>query len=413
MIDILRDAVWQDPANVELRMRLVTELMNRSWWQEAMRQCLQVISQDPANVAALNALHTITGVIRAPADQPTPDTERSFDWSAAEADVEGIVEPAYTTEFTAPAARKSVNRNSRNPTTLAQVAGMDEVKRRIESSFLAPIRNPEMARAYGISAEGGILLYGPPGCGKTYIASAIAGEIGANFLALGLDDVLDSYVGGTERNIHDAFVEARQTSPCVIFLDEIDALGQARSRMNAAGAMRSTINQLLIEIESSTGANDGVFVVGATNRPWEVDSALRRPGRFDRTLLVPPPDAEARAAIIRANFDGKPIAGVDLGEFVASTAGFSGADVVHVCREAARRAMDDSVAHGTGQVRYITNDDVRAARSGVTPTVASWFEEARTVVEFANNSGAYDDLAAYMNRSHDHPGRKRRWGRRS
>ena len=195
--------------------------------------------------------------------------------------------------------------------TLADVAGMTEVKQRLEAAFLAPMRNPDLRRLYGKSLRGGLLLYGPPGCGKTFIARAVAGELGARFIAVSFADIIDMFVGQSERNIHELFEIARRNAPCVLFLDEVDAIGQKRSQLRHT-PMRSAVNQLLLELDDISGNNEGVFLLAATNHPWDVDSALRRPGRFDRTLLVLPPDAAAREGVFRYHLKDRPVAGIDL-----------------------------------------------------------------------------------------------------
>ena len=188
---------------------------------------------------------------------------------------------------------------------------MTEVKQRLEAAFLAPMRNPELRRLYGKSLRGGLLLYGPPGCGKTFIARAVAGELGARFIAVSFADIIDMFVGQSERNIHELFEIARRNAPCVLFLDEVDAIGQKRSQLRHT-PMRSAVNQLLLELDDVSGNNEGVFLLAATNHPWDVDSALRRPGRFDRTLLVLPPDAAAREGVFRYHLKDRPVAGIDL-----------------------------------------------------------------------------------------------------
>jgi SpoVK/Ycf46/Vps4 family AAA+-type ATPase len=276
---------------------------------------------------------------------------------------------------------------------LADVAGLGDVKARLEAAFLAPMRNPELRKLYGKSLRGGLLLYGPPGCGKTFIARAVAGELGARFMAISFADVVDMYIGSSERNIKEIFDTARQNAPCVVFLDEIDAIGQKRSQLRST-PMRSTVNQLLLELDDVTGANEGVFVLAATNHPWDVDSALRRPGRLDRTILVLPPDEQAREAVFRYHLRSRPVAGIQLASLAARTDGFSAADIAHICESAAELALLDSAR--TGQVRMIGQDDLLAALSQVRPSLGPWFDSARNVALFANEGGSYDDLAAYL-----------------
>lgn len=279
---------------------------------------------------------------------------------------------------------------------LSDVAGMQHVKQRLELAFLAPMRNPEMRRLYGKSLRGGLLLYGPPGCGKTFIARAIAGELGAAFISIGLSDVLDMYIGQSERNLRELFETARRTTPCVLFIDEIDALGRKRSFMRES-AGRNIVNQLLSELDGIGNENEGLFVLAATNHPWDVDSALRRPGRLDRMLLVLPPDPPAREAILRSGLAERPTADLDFAAIVPKTEGYSGADLVHLCESAAELAMADSLASGTA--RPISMDDFRRALAEARASTRSWFETARNYAQFANDGGMYDDLLAYMRRN--------------
>ncbi|HXM58998.1 MAG TPA: ATP-binding protein, partial [Candidatus Dormibacteraeota bacterium] len=276
---------------------------------------------------------------------------------------------------------------------LADVGGMEEVKRRLNVAFIGPLRNPDVLRAYGKALRGGLLLYGPPGCGKTYIARATAGEIGARFVAIGLADVLSMWLGESERHLHELFEAARRNAPCVLFFDEIDAIGQRRSqRRYSAG--RNMVNQLLAEMDGVDRDNAGVFVLGATNHPWDVDAALLRPGRFDRMALVLPPDRSARAAILGHHLRGRPVDGVDLERLAGRTEDFSGADLAHLCDTATEYALEESLA-GAG-IRSVTGRDFDRALGEVRPSTRAWFETARSFVLFANDGGLYDDLQAYM-----------------
>src|SRR5438105_182564 len=277
---------------------------------------------------------------------------------------------------------------------LKDVGGMEHVKRRLNVAFLEPMRNPELRKAYGKSLRGGLLLYGPPGCGKTFLARAAAGELGARFLGIGLSDVLDMWFGNSERRLHEIFQHARRSAPCVVFFDELDAIGQKRANLQAAGSMRNVVNQLLAEMDGVGADNAGVFMLGATNHPWDVDTALMRPGRFDRMALVLPPDEPARVAILEHHLKEKPASGVDRKAIAARTDGFSGADLAHLCESATEVAMEESVT--SGRVRPITTSDFNQALRQVKPSTRAWFETARNFVLFANQSGAYDDLQDYM-----------------
>lgn len=278
---------------------------------------------------------------------------------------------------------------------LADVGGMTEVKNRLEASFLAPMRNPELRRLYGKSLRGGLLLYGPPGTGKTFIARAVAGEMGAGFLSVTISDILDPYIGNSEANLHNIFQQARRHAPCVLFLDELDAIGIKRS-LARNSSMRSTVNQLLEELDGVSSDNDGVYLLAATNAPWDIDPALRRPGRLDRTLLVLPPDEPARAAILHTHLRERPVEGIDLQALARATEGLTGADLSHVCDSAAENALMDSVR--TGRPRLMNMKDMYAALKEVRPSSGPWFETARAVVEYADVSGEYAELREWMKR---------------
>ncbi|MFC9791494.1 ATP-binding protein [Streptomyces sp. NPDC127584] len=339
----------------------------------------------------------------APAAAGEAPAGASFDWDAAEEQVQDVVGPRFLEDPQAAEGSGAAGDvdawdvDAPGAVRLADVGGMDEVKDRLEAAFLAPMRNPELRRLYGKSLRGGLLLYGPPGCGKTFIARAVAGELGANFLTVSLSDVLDMWIGASEKNIHDIFETARRQAPCVVFLDELDALGAKRSRTHHSG-LRNVVNQLLTELDGISGGagNEGVFVLAATNVPWDVDIALRRPGRLDRTLLVLPPDATAREAILRYHLRERPIEAVDLGKLVKATEDFSGADLAHVCETAAEAALLDSAR--SGSVRLITTKDLLGAAKQLKPSTEPWFAAARNVAMFANEGGLYDDLLAHLKR---------------
>jgi hypothetical protein len=406
----LRRAVEAMPDDAGLRLHLAGLLVDAGHREEAIRHLGAIVHADPGNAAALALLLRASAAggpgaaAAGPGDPAAGDAAAApaaaagaFDWASAETEFSGSVPPMFVTPGgagdAAAAPVPDACEAERPALVLADVAGMTEVKARLEAAFLAPLRNPELRRLYHKSLRGGLLLYGPPGCGKTFIARAVAGELGARFMTVSFADVIDMYVGQSERNIRQLFATAREISPCVLFLDEVDAIGQKRSQLRNS-AMRTAVNQLLLELDDVSAGNEGVFILGASNHPWDVDSALRRPGRFDRMLLVLPPDAPAREAVFRFHLQDRPVAGIDLARLAAMTDGYSAADIAHACESAAELALLDSAR--SGKVRMIGPPDLVAAIGEITPSIGPWFESARNVALFANEGGAYDDLAAYL-----------------
>ncbi len=216
------------------------------------------------------------------------------------------------------------------------VAGMDKMKEEIREAIVYPMVNPELARKYGKLGGGGILMYGPPGCGKTYIVKAAAGECTSNFINAKLSDLLDMYVGNTEKNIHKVFELARKNSPCVLFFDEVDALGGRRDQQEGAQYMKMAVNQLLYEMDGIEAANQNVLVIAATNAPWDVDPALRRSGRFGKAIYIPEPDFRSRIAIIKMHAKKRPLARfIPYIRLAIATWGYASADLKALVDEAA------------------------------------------------------------------------------
>lgn len=275
-----------------------------------------------------------------------------------------------------------------------QVGGMNSVKDEIRMRIIHPLTNKDLYAAYGKKAGGGILLYGPPGCGKTLLARATAGEVKVKFIAVGINDILDMWIGSSERNLHGVFASARSNRPCVLFFDEVDALAASRRDLRQS-AGRQVINQFLSELDGVDGNNEDVLVMAATNAPWHLDSAFRRPGRFDRIIFVPPPDQPARAAILSVLLKGKPAAEVDVSAVAKKTPDFSGADLQAVVERAVEEKLTEAMK--SNRLEPLTTKSMLAAASRVKPSTKEWFTTARNHALYANENGLYDPILEYMN----------------
>jgi SpoVK/Ycf46/Vps4 family AAA+-type ATPase len=398
LIGSLSRAVEAMPGDIALRLHLAQAQLEAGRRDDAIVSISVALTQEPSNAQAAQLMRRAMSpepqaadadrAAPAPPDRARPAGE--FDWARAEEDLGIAVESPFVHGEGTPA--EGIYSSERPTMTLADVGGMAQVKARLEAAFLAPLRNPELRELYGKSLRGGLLMYGPPGCGKTFIGKALAGELGASFLSVGVADVLQEYIGNSERNMHAVFQQARRDAPCVVFLDELDTLGQRRT--SNSGAFTGVVNQLLTEMDGVGEDNDGVFILGATNQPWALDPALRRPGRFDRTLLVLPPDVEAREAIFRSNLVDRPVAGIDVGRLAARSDALTGADIAYVCEAAAERALMDSVR--TGKPRFIGMADLDAALGEVRPSIGPWLETARTMVVYGDDDGTFRELKAYL-----------------
>jgi AAA+ superfamily predicted ATPase len=281
--------------------------------------------------------------------------------------------------------------------TFADVGGLDEIKQQIRRRIITPFQKPSLFERFRRRAGGGILMYGPPGCGKTLLARATAGECGAKFYNVALEDILDMYIGESERKLHAIFDEARRTAPSVVFFDEIEAIGGKRDHTREATSSK-LISQFLAELDGFAQNNQGVLILGATNVPWAVDPAFRRPGRFDRVLFVPPPDQAAREDILKGLLRDRPIHGpIDVAGLARATSSFSGADLRHLVESAIDEAIDASL--DAGREVPLTMEHLKAALDDLRPTTLEWLTTARNYARYANEGGQYDDVLDFIKRN--------------
>jgi transitional endoplasmic reticulum ATPase len=405
-----RQAMSLSPANTKLKISLAKAffLQGKSSHSMVVVEELLQISDPPPEALLLNArLLARSGQI----DRAVRQYKRAIEADASLVDDDlatrlgvgkqeikdfrsKIANPLIDAGYADPAAH--VTRDLEQPKTrFSDVGGMDSVKEDIRVKIIHPLEHARLYAAYGKKAGGGILMYGPPGCGKTHLARATAGEIRANFIPVGISDVLDMWIGSSERNLRSLFQQARRNRPCVLFFDEVDALAASRSDMRAS-AGRHLINQFLAEMDGIGESNEGVLILAATNAPWHVDPAFRRPGRFDRIIFVPPPDAAARAAILRIHLRDKPLAEIDHDLIASKTEGFSGADLRAVVEVAVEEKLLDAVARGVPSP--ITTGDLLKSAERLKPSTLEWFASAKNYATYSNQAGTYDDVLKFLKR---------------
>jgi transitional endoplasmic reticulum ATPase len=397
ILETLLEALALSPDNVVLRRQVTEELLKARRWgdlDKAARPLLETPHRALAQVALARA--ALAAGDRDTAQRLYQEAIRA-DRRVIDEGLEAELEPEEalrvpTIEYDDHA--DPVRPDSRDQITFDDVGGMTAVKEQIRLKIIHPFRQPELYAAYGKKIGGGILMYGPPGCGKTYLARATAGELGVRFFILSLDEILSMWLGQTEKQLAAIFSTARTASPSVLFIDEVDALGARRADIQNS-SIRMMVSQLLVEMDGINAKKDSLLVLAATNTPWAVDPALRRPGRFDRVLFVPPPDAQAREEILRLHARGRKIdPDIPWPALAQKTEFFSGADLEHLVEQATEGAVADALR--TGRMRDVNFQDFRKALTEVKPSTVEWLRRARNYVNYSNQDGTYDDLAQYL-----------------
>jgi len=431
-INNLREALQFSPDNIPLRLHLAGSLLAMENLEEAEQEYKHVLQQSSENERAkiglsnvyyrLGNFSTAIVILEEIIALPSIDAETYLLYAKLllkENELAKAKEyykktlslnPSLTDEALDQSLRQQnaytpeeefvdeVERNSmmveRPKINFDDVGGMSQAKEEIGMKIIHPMQHPELYKAYGKKIGGGILLYGPPGCGKTHLARATAGQINAKFISVGISDILDMWIGQSEKNLHELFELARRTAPCVLFFDEVDALGASRSDMKHS-AGRQLINQFLSEMDGIDASNEGVLVLAATNAPWHLDAAFRRPGRFDRIIFIQPPDQEGREGILKILLKDKPLRDIDYTTLAKNLKDFSGADMQAMVDVAIEEKLRESFK--TGIPEPLNTKDLLQASKKVVPSTKEWFTTARNYALYSNESGLYDDILKYLN----------------
>ncbi len=434
MIENLREALNLSPQNLPLRLLLADHLLKASMLDEAEAEFRTVLSLDSANKIAKRGLSKIyfeqkkysTAIVIM---EELAESENDVDLlvllsKASLRNNEGAkaieyykrvlaLNPAYKDDEldsnlrntkqdvssggsltgTIESIEQEMREFEKPSVNFDDVGGMERVKEEINIKIIQPLQHPDLYKAYGKKIGGGILLYGPPGCGKTHMARATAGQIKASFISIGIHDVLNMWLGNSERRLHELFEMARRQAPCLLFFDEIDALGASRNDMRQSSA-KMLINQFLMEMDGVDYSNDGILILGATNAPWHLDAAFRRPGRFDRIIFVQPPDIESRVSILKIILKDKPAKDIDFHSIAKETSDFSGADLKALTDLVIEDKLRESFK--TGVPQPISTKDILKSVKQVKPSTREWFNSARNYALYANESGLYDDILDYL-----------------
>ncbi|MDX1498829.1 MAG: AAA family ATPase [Woeseiaceae bacterium] len=399
-LDAMEQALLDDPFNAGLRCEYATALRTAGRADAAQKQFEIVLKADGGNVRAA------VGLALCKHDQGRDD--EAVDQYRRARSMDGF-EPDETLERLLGKAQPGgprlaviegggadvlpIRRTDDSKIGFADVAGMEALKKVLRLQIIEPFRNPTLFQRFRKKAGGGVLLYGPPGCGKTLIARAIAGECDADFQAVGISDVLNMWIGESERNLAGIFDQARARRPCVLFFDELDALAYSRSKA-ASSAARTVVNEFLAQLDGFADANEGVLVLAATNMPWDVDPAMKRPGRFAKQVFVPPPDAEARAEMFRLKLKDVPAEAMEFDALAEATELFSGADIDGLIDLAKERVLSDIL--DSGRERELGGEDLVAALDEMTPSTLEWLKTAHNLVKFSGADSSYRDVAKYL-----------------
>ncbi len=379
----------QQPFNLDLRKQYANMLFNEARFSDSLLQWELLLQSDNSNREYLDSINLIKQQIR---EQSILQQEAIIE----EEEENNKKASSLTLISNAPGFKNTQNTirlSSHEKTRFIDIAGMTELKKVIRRRIIDPFVKPSLFEKFKRKAGGGVLLYGPPGCGKTMIARAIATECKASFQSVGISDILNMFIGESESNLSSIFDRARQSKPSVLFFDELDALAYSRSKASSDNA-RTLVNEFLTQLDGVSGDNDRILILSATNMPWDVDDAMKRPGRFSRQIFVPPPDSHALAEMLKIKLCDIPCDELDTVKIASLCQQFSGADMDGLIELAKDNVLDDIMDNG--QERNINENDLLNAIELMIPSTLDWLKTSRNLVKYGNAGGMYRDVEKYL-----------------
>jgi len=406
-IERLEKKLIEDPFNLKLRLKYAELLLENGNYEESKKQFRLLISQDEKGSAvfsgaALCAFH-LKQFNDAVKYYKTAKSFEDFEMIDELEDLMSGAKPTTGPDLKVIEGKQGgadiINfhqKEERDKIGFDDIVGMQALKKTLRLHIIEPFLRPGIFAKFKKKAGGGILLYGPPGCGKTMIARAIATECNAFYLSVGVSDVMNMWIGESERNLSVLFDKARSQKPAVLFFDELDALAFSRSKAISEHS-RTVVNEFLSQLDGVDSQNDGILILAATNMPWDVDPAMKRPGRFSRQIFVPPPDEEARVEMFKKNMIGIPTGALNFKSLAKMTNNYSGADVDGVIDQAKEYTLSDIIESGIE--REITQKDMELAISEANPSTIDWLKTARNLVKYAGADDSYKEVEKYLKKS--------------
>ena len=406
-IEQLEKKIIEEPFNPKLRLIYAERLLENGRFGEGKKQFELLISQNEKEAAIYSGAARCAFHLKQYNDAVNYyNVSKSFDNFKMIQELEDLMSGARPA--TGPDLKVIENdkkgadiirfhgKKDRGGIAFDDIVGMRALKKTLRLHIVEPFLKPGIFEKFKKRAGGGILLYGPPGCGKTMIARAIATECHAYYLSVGISDVLNMWIGESERNLSDLFDKARSEKPAVLFFDELDALAYSRSKARSEHS-RTVVNEFLSQLDGVDNQNDKVLILAATNMPWDVDPAMKRPGRFSRQVFVQPPDEEARTEMFKKKMEGVPASSLNFKTLARITNFFSGADIDGVIDMAKEYTLADIIE--SGMDREVSQEDMETAVSQVSPTTVDWLKTAGNLVKYAGADASYKEVERYLKKS--------------